>query len=79
MLYVGKFIIFWYCREIPTLDEIIVSINEHPDLPNWPRTTLHRLLKDMHFIYNKRGRNSAMIEKEEIEIWRNKYLKQLPT
>lgn len=68
---------FWFQRQIPTLDKILVSINEDPDLPNFSRATLHRLLKNMNFEYSKRGRNSAMIEKDEIVIWRNKYLEQI--
>jgi len=68
---------FWFRREIPTLDKILISINDDPDLPHFSRATLHRLLKSMNFEYSKRGRNSAMIEKDEIVIWRNKYLEQI--
>ncbi|KAL4083710.1 hypothetical protein QTP88_029026 [Uroleucon formosanum] len=68
---------FWFQRQIPTIDKILVSVNEDPDLPNFSRASLHRLLKDLNFEYSKRGRNSAMIEKDEIVIWRNKYLEQL--
>lgn len=45
---------FWLRRQIPTLDKILVSINEDPDLPHFSRATLHRLLKSMEFEYSKR-------------------------
>lgn len=68
---------FWFRRQIPTLDKILASIHQDPDLPHFSRATLHRLLKDLNFVHSKRGRNSAMIEEEEIVIWRNKYLEQI--
>lgn len=67
----------WFRRQIPTLDKILASVHEDPDLPHFSRSTFHRLLKDLNFVYSKRGRNSAMIEKDEIVIWRNKYLEQM--
>lgn len=69
---------FWFWRQIPTLNKILVSVNEDPDLPNFSRISLYRLLKSMNFNYNKRGHNSAMIEKDEIVSWKNKYLEQIP-
>jgi len=67
----------WLKRQIPTLEKILTSIHEDPDLPHFSQTTLYRLLKKLNFTYSKRGRNSAMIEKEEIVIWRNKYLESI--
>jgi len=59
------------------LKKILVSVNEDPDLPNFSRSSLNCLLRDLNFEYSKRGKNSAMIEKDEIVIWRNKYFEQL--
>lgn len=67
----------WFQRQVPTIDKILASVNEDPDLPNFSRSTLHRLLKHLNFEYLKRGRNSAMIEKDEIVIWRNKYIEDI--
>lgn len=41
------------------------------------RTLLFRLLKSMDFVYMKRGRNSGLIEKSEIILWRRIYLKDI--
>lgn len=68
---------FWHNRDLPTLDKALVAVNEDEDLPNFSRTSLYRLLKSMDFVYVKRGRNSALIEKMEIILWRRNYLKEI--
>jgi len=65
---------FWFRRELPTLDKILCVINEDVDLPNFSRSSLHRLLGFMDFEFVKRGRNCAMIERNDIVVWRRKYL-----
>lgn len=47
---------FWFRRELPTLDKILCVINEDVDLPNFSRSSLHRLLGFMDFEFVKRGR-----------------------
>lgn len=57
---------------------MLLRINETIGLPNFTRTTLHSLLrKHMGFEYVKRSRNSALIERKEIIIWRRNYLKAI--
>ncbi|KAH9382773.1 hypothetical protein HPB48_023332 [Haemaphysalis longicornis] len=48
-------------REIPTLDSVRKAVNEDDDLPNFTKTTLYRLMKDMGFTYDKRIRNLGII------------------
>lgn len=62
---------FSFNRELPTLDQILTVINEDDSLPNFSRTSLHRLLKSMDIEYGKRGRNSVLLEKmeEENKFW----------
>lgn len=40
--------------ENPTLDKVLMKINEDPDLPNFKRTTLYRILKLLGFKYTKK-------------------------
>ncbi|KAH9364730.1 hypothetical protein HPB48_019747 [Haemaphysalis longicornis] len=54
-------------REIPTLDSVRKAVNEDDDLPNFTKTTLWRLMKDMGFTYDKRIRNLGII------VWRRRY------
>lgn len=68
---------FWHNRDLPTLDKLLFAINKDKDLPNFSRSSLYRLMKSMDFVYVKRGRNSALIEKMEIVIWRRNYLRQI--
>jgi len=68
---------FWHNRDLPTLDKVLVAINEDEGLPDFSRTSLFRLMKSMDFVYVKRGRHSALIEKMEIIVWRRNYLRQI--
>lgn len=68
---------FWLNRELPTLETILSVINQDKNLPNFSRTTLYRLLKAMDFEYSKRGHNGALLEKNEIILWRRKYLRDI--
>ncbi|KAF0702701.1 DDE 3 domain-containing protein, partial [Aphis craccivora] len=64
---------FWFNKTIPTLDKI-TTINNYETLPNISRTNLYRMLKFINFVYTKRSRNSALVEKDEIILWRKRYL-----
>lgn len=68
---------FWFNRELPTLGKILTVINEDQSLPSFSRTSLYRLMKSMEFEYVKRGRNSALLEKNEIILWRRRYIRDL--
>jgi len=37
---------FWYRKQLPTLNKILVVVNEHPDLHTYKRSTLHMLIRD---------------------------------
>ncbi|CAH1992238.1 unnamed protein product [Acanthoscelides obtectus] len=64
-------------NEIPTIDKILKQVNDDEDLPNFKRSTFHKLLKELDFRFLKTGRNSLLIEKEEIVIWRREYLRKI--
>jgi len=72
--YVGTFTAYGFRREIPTVDKIYQVVSADDILPPISRTNLFHLLKDLDFRYSKRSRNSAMIEKIEIVVWRRMYL-----
>ncbi|KAH9372296.1 hypothetical protein HPB48_006984 [Haemaphysalis longicornis] len=58
-------------REIPTLGSVRKAVNEDDDLPNFTKTTLWRLMKDMGFTYDTRIRNLGII------VWRRRYLRAI--
>lgn len=61
----------------PTLDVVLEKVNKTEHLPTFSKSTLRRLLHDMGFVYGKQGRNSILIEKEEIVAWRRQYLREI--
>lgn len=68
---------FWFNREVPTLDKIVKAINEDPNLNTYKRSNLYRLLKDLGFVYTVRGRNSGLIENDNIVLWRNRFIEKI--
>lgn len=68
---------FFFRNEIPTIDNVLGAVNDDESLPNFKRSTFHKLLKSLDFKYVRRGRNSASLEREEIILWRRKFLKSI--
>jgi len=68
---------FWYNKTIPTLAKIYRVVKDDDSLPDISETNLYRLLKTMDFEYTKRSRNSALVEKDEIVVWRQRYLEDI--
>jgi len=68
---------FWYNREIPIVDKIYQAVSDDDSLPPISRTGLFRLLKDMGFRYSKRSGNGALTEKNEIVLWRRRFLRDI--
>lgn len=68
---------FWFQQQIPTINKILVAINNDASIKNVKRSTLHKIIRDLNFEYVKRGRNSALLEKEDIVLWRSKFIQQI--
>lgn len=65
---------FFIKGELPTLKKVLSEINEDDTLPNFKRSTFHKILKDLKFKYIKRQRNNAIIDRDDIVLWRRNYL-----
>lgn len=65
---------FWKNREVPTVPQMLIAINEDDSLPNLRRTSFQLILKDLQFEYVKKNRNSALLEREDLISWRQNYL-----
>lgn len=70
---------FFAENEIPTLDKILKKINDDGTLGTIKRGTLHKILKKIGFKYNKRNRNSMLLDRDDIFFWRRKYLRSIKT
>jgi len=65
---------FWLRRELPTIDKILIAVNEDPSLSNFKRTTLYSSIKKLDFVFEKRKRCSVLTEREDLIVWRRTYL-----
>lgn len=68
---------FYFRNELPTIDKVLKVVNEDDDLPNFSRSSLYRLLKHLNFKYVKRGRDSTLIDRDDIIIWRRQFLETI--
>ncbi|XP_026745933.1 uncharacterized protein LOC113507267 [Trichoplusia ni] len=68
---------FFLNGQLPTIPKILQAVNDDEDMPNFSETTLRRLIKHLNFKYIKRQRNNALIDRDDITIWRRKYLKSI--
>lgn len=68
---------FWFRGETPTLMKIVTAIDEDPDIPSLPRTSLQRILKELNFEYTNRNWNSALTERGDLVVWRQKYIEDI--
>lgn len=68
---------FFFRNEVPTLRKMCHAINEDETLPKFSNSSLQRVLSDLGFLYAKRNRSSHLIERDDIIIWRRKYLRQI--
>ncbi|KAE9522741.1 hypothetical protein AGLY_016850 [Aphis glycines] len=53
---------FWFNREVPTISKMLAAINEDETLPICVR---------------KKCRNSVLLERDDLVVWRQKYLKKI--
>lgn len=68
---------FFFKNELPTLNKILSAVNDDPDLPNISRSSLHKLLLSIGFKFEGKSRKSFIVDREDITIWRRKYLKDV--
>lgn len=61
----------------PTLNAILCLVNNDPDLPNFKRSTLHTLLKEIGFVYEQKGKKSLLTERTDLVKSRQQYLRDI--
>ncbi|XP_060881664.1 uncharacterized protein LOC132953146 [Metopolophium dirhodum] len=64
----------WLNCELPTIDRILLDVNADPSLPNFKRTSLYCVIKKLDFVFTKRKRCSVLTEREDLIVWRRRYL-----
>ena len=68
---------FWFRREIPNLNKILLAVNADPTFGKFTKTTLYKILRDLEFSFSTKQRNSGLIDKEYIVLWRQTYLRKM--
>ncbi|KAE8736690.1 hypothetical protein FOCC_FOCC017855, partial [Frankliniella occidentalis] len=68
---------FFRRNEAPTLQKIKAELDKDISLPTMSTTTIRRFLCDIGFVYCKRKRNSAFLERSDLIDWRRRYLRQM--
>jgi transposase len=68
---------FFFENIPPTLNRLLPKVNQDENLPNFTRSTMYRLLKDMNFVYAKRDKSAVLIERPDIIAWRHGYLRAI--
>lgn len=68
---------FFLNKQIPTLGKVLQAITDDPDLPTISRDKLWKVLHELNFKYEKVGRQSMLIDSEEIVCWRRDYLRKI--
>ncbi|KAH9375370.1 hypothetical protein HPB48_006538 [Haemaphysalis longicornis] len=64
-------------NEPPTAQKIPEEFRRSEHLPSLPTWTIRRLLRDIGFVFEKRERNSMMIQRQDVLIWPQRYLRQI--
>ena len=68
---------FYFRKEIPTLDKILMDLGKDDSIPLITRKLLWTTLKSMDFVWEKHNRKALLLESEEIVCWRRKYLRSI--
>ena len=68
---------FFANNEPPTLKKIHAAVRADSTLPNLCLGTVHKILKELGFVYTKAKRNSNLIERPDIIEWRHRYLRKI--
>lgn len=67
---------FFFDNIPPTVDKLLCAVNEDSDLPNFKRTTIYNLLLDIGMKYVKRSEVNVIVDRDDIVLWRRRYLRQ---
>lgn len=68
---------FYMKSELPTLKKVLQAVNDDEELPNFKRSTFQKILKHLKFKYIKRHGINALIDRDNIRLWRKNYLRKI--
>jgi hypothetical protein len=67
----------FFLQNQSTFNSVLRVLNNEPDLPNFKGSTLHPLLREVGFVYERKGNRVIITEKEYIVSWCSKFLTKI--
>ncbi|CAG9573838.1 unnamed protein product [Danaus chrysippus] len=75
---IRKIVHGYYMRgELPTFKKILQAVNDDEELPNFKKSTFHRILRHLKFRNVRLKGTNALVENNDIVLWRINYLKTI--
>lgn len=75
---IRKIVHSFFAKNVPpTLSAVLEQVNKEADIPQFKRTTLWRLLKENGFCFQKRQKQSLLLERDDLILWRHSYLRSI--
>jgi len=68
---------FFFRNEPPTVKNLLPIIDADETLPDRGRTTIYKTLRDLGFVFKKWNRSSILIERDDIKVWRCRFLRAM--
>ncbi|XP_051158574.1 uncharacterized protein LOC127279959 [Leptopilina boulardi] len=68
---------FYVNKELPTLDKLKAVLDDEEEFPKLCRSSIHSVLKELKFTYQKRKRNSVLLERNDLVLWPREYLEKI--
>lgn len=65
---------FYFDGTLPTIVKVMTAINEDNSLPTMSKSSIYKLMKQLKFTYIKRTRKSILLDRPDLQIWRQNYL-----
>ncbi|XP_061381348.1 uncharacterized protein LOC116776357 isoform X2 [Danaus plexippus] len=63
--------------ELPTFKKILQAVNDDENLPNFKKSTFHKILKHLKFRNVRLKGTNALVENNDVVLWRLNYLKTI--
>lgn len=68
---------FYLNGKLPTIDNVLLAVNDDDDFRNMSRSSIYRVLRNLKFVKFKTQIHSILTEKRGLICWRRRYLESI--
>ncbi|XP_076278003.1 uncharacterized protein LOC143207946 [Lasioglossum baleicum] len=68
---------FFFRGELPTICKVLEEVNADSTLPDFKKSSFHKLLRNMNIKFERHGQNRFLNDSDEVVVWRRSFLRQL--